>query len=165
MDTLEEKKQSLIEPLSEIFIDQLSRGNSIRMTIKGRSMHPFIKRNDVVTVKPIKLKETRIGDIIAYRRGSPSNTLTLHRMIIKRQNYIVTKGDANRHGDPPIYLENIFGKAIIIERNCKVINLETRFNLLASCLIACHSWSLAVLREVIAHPHLVLIKIWRRLKG
>jgi len=135
------------------------------MNIQGGSMHPFIRRKDIVTVKPMKYEEARIGDIIAFRRSSSDNTLTVHRMIKKRIGYIVTKGDANKHGDPPVHHMNICGKVVKIVRNSKVINLENRFNRLSSYFIACLSWSLAVLREVMVHPHLVLIKIRRKLKG
>ena len=134
------------------------------MTTKGRSMHPFIKKNDVVIVKPIKFKETRVGDIIAYRREASDDTLTVHRMIKKKREYIVTKGDASRHGDVPIYPGNVCGKVISLERKDKVIDLETRFHRLSGCLIACLSWSLAVLTESVIHPHLVLVKIWKKLK-
>lgn len=156
------------KPIREIFIEQLSKGNSIRMNIKGRSMYPFIKRNDMVTVKPIKFEQIITGDIIVYTR-SIEHDFTGHRVIKKRRNtqgreFLFTKGDASIHGDFPVYPEDIYGKVIIIERNGKSINLETGFRCFLGYLIAYLLYGLALGQEMVFQPHLFLIKIWRKVK-
>jgi signal peptidase I len=138
------------------------------MNIKGTSMHPFIKKSDIVTVKPIKFEETRVGDIIAYTR-SIEHGFTVHRLIKKRRDcqgkeYLTSKGDANRYGDAPVYPDDVHGKVITIERNGKSINLETRFRYSLGYLIAYLSYGLALGREMVFQPHLFSIKIWRKVK-
>lgn len=156
MDTLEIHNLASTKAIREIFIEQLKEGRTIQMNIKGNSMHPFIKRSDIVTVKPIKFEETRIGDIIAYTR-SVEHDFTAHRLIRKRRDaqgreFLFTKGDASMHGDLPVYPGDVYGKAVIIERNAKVINLETKFNRLSSYLIAYLSWGLALFKLMIVCP-------------
>jgi signal peptidase I len=129
MDSLKIHNLGSTKAIREIFIAQLRKGNSIRMIIKGRSMHPFINRNDIVTVKPIKFDQAKIGDIIACTR-SVEHSFTAHRLIRKRRDaqgreFLFTKGDVSIHGDFPVYPEDIYGKVITIERNGKSINLET----------------------------------------
>ena len=168
MDTLEIHNLASTKAIREIFIEQLKEGRTIRMNIKGNSMHPFIKRSDTVTVKPIKFEETRIGDIVAYTR-SIEHGFTVHRAIKKRRDkegrkYLFTKADANIHGDFPVYPEDVYGKVITIERNGKSIDLETRFRCILGYLIAYLSYGLALGREMVFQPHLFLIKIWRKVK-
>jgi signal peptidase I len=138
------------------------------MNIKGNSMRPFIKKSDIVTVKPIKFAETRIGDIIVYTR-SVEHGFTAHRLIRKRRNaqgreFLFTKGDVSIHGDFPVYPEDIYGKVVTIERNGKSINLETRFRCSLGYLIAYLSYGLALGQEMVFQPHLFLIKVWRKVK-
>jgi signal peptidase I len=156
------------KPIRDIFAEQLRRGQSVRMTIKGRSMSPFIKRSDIIIVKPIKFDQAKIGDIIACTR-SVEHGFTAHRLIRKRKDaqgreFLFTKGDVSIHGDFPVYPEDIYGKVITIERNTKVINLETRFRCFLGYLIAYLSYGLALGQEMVFQPHLFSIKIWRKVK-
>ncbi|MCJ7580784.1 MAG: S24/S26 family peptidase [Candidatus Aminicenantes bacterium] len=152
MNYPDKKEHDFHMHVGSIFIEQLGQGNSIRMIIKGQSMFPFLRKGDAVTVKPIALKETRIGDIIACRRGHADSSLTVHRLLKKKKEFIVTKGDANRHGDPPIFAGQIWGKVIKIERDGKIKNLETNFHRLFAYLIVYILWSYAAAIEVISHP-------------
>ena len=162
-------KDDLSKPIREIFIEQLRKGNSIRMIIRGSSMHPFIKGSDMVTVKPIRFEETKVGDIVAYARNL-HHGFTVHRLIRKSRDHegrecLSIKGDANRYGDPPIYPEDVYGKVVTIERNGKSINFETRFRCSLGYLIAYLSYGLALGQKMVFQPHLSLSKIWHKVKG
>jgi signal peptidase I len=168
MNKVKAGKDDLSKPIREIFIKQLSKGNSIRMIIRGSSMRPFIRKSDMVTVKPIKFEETKVGDVVAYTRNL-HHGFTVHRLIRKSRDHegrecLTTKGDVSIHGDFPVYPEDIYGKVITIERNAKVINLETRFRCSLGYLIAYLSYGLALGREMVFQPHLFLIRIWRTVK-
>jgi hypothetical protein len=158
------KEQDLHTHVGDIFFEQLSQGNNIRMIVKGQSMFPFLRKGDTVTVKPILFKETRIGDIIAFKREQSDKALTLHRLMKKKQTFIVTKGDANRHGDPPVFTEQICGKAIKIERGEKTKNLETSFQPLLSYVIAHTLWGFAASKDFLSNPvHFFKTRILNRL--
>ena len=161
MKTVDSANIQLEKSINDIFIEQLKLGNSIRVNIRGESMFPSVKKDDVVIVRPVRFEETRIGDIIAFKRNSTDSILTLHRIIKKRNESIVTKGDANRHGDFPVYFEDIYGKVAKIERKGKTVNLETGLHRLLSPLIAWFSWGLAAIKEVLVHPGLVIRKIFK----
>lgn len=163
MDTIKANKK-LAKPIGEIFIERLRRGQPVRVNIKGSCMHPFIKKSDIVTVKPIKFEQTKVGDIVVYSR-SPENDFTVHRLIRKRKDragreYLFTKGDASIHGDFPVYPEDFYGKVVTIRRrHGRIINLETKFNRLFAYPIAYLSWAWAALREAIFYPSQFLKRV------
>lgn len=163
MDTIE-AKQKLVKPIREIFAEQLRCGQSVRMNIKGNCMRPFIKKSDIVTVKPIKFEQTRVGDIIVYSR-SLEDDFTVHRLIRKRKDrqgreFLFTKGDVNIYGDGPVYPSDVYGKVVIIERkHGRIINLETKFNRVFAHFMVYFSWTSATLREAIFYPSKFLKRV------
>lgn len=156
MDTIKANRK-LVKPIREIFAERLRKGQLVQVNLKGSSMYPFIKKSDIVIVKPIKFEQARIGDIIAYNR-SVEGDFTAHRLIRKRKDkerrkYLFTKADADIHGDFPVYPEDFYGKVVIIKRkHGQIINLETKFNRLFAYPIAYLSWARAILKEAIIYP-------------
>ena len=154
----------------EIFREQLKQGRPIRMNIKGRSMHPFIKKTDIVTVKPIKFEETKVGDVVVYSRNF-HHGLTVHRLIKKRRDlqgreYLTTKGDAGSHGDPAVYPEEVYGKVVTIERrDGRTTHIDTRYRRLQEYLLAKRSWLRAVRGTLLKSPHLVPIRLICKVKS
>jgi len=104
----------------------LEKGNILRFRIKGRSMQPFIRDQEVVLIESCQPSELKIGDIIFYR-VAPSK-IVIHRFIRKIRNHsemsFLTKGDANFHFDPPVNPADILGKILAIERNGKQLMLD-----------------------------------------
>ncbi|MDI6839430.1 MAG: signal peptidase I [bacterium] len=167
MDSLD-LSSGRLSKIREIFVEQLSKGLPVRMNIKGRCMHPFIRRSDIVTVKPIKFEDTKVGDIVVYNRDLKGD-FTVHRVIRKRvdrngKENLLTKGDASQYGDPPVYAEDVYGKVIAIERNGKSINLETKFNCILGYLIAYLSYYLALGQEAVFQFPLFLRRVWHKVK-
>jgi len=169
MSKVSADKENLRKSLREIFVEELRKDHSVRINIKGSCMHPFIRKTDIVTVKPIKLEETKVGDVVVYARNS-HHGFTLHRLIKKRRDhegreYLSTKGDANRHGDPAVYPEEIYGKVVTIERKDRtIIQLDTRYRHLQGYLLAKRSWIVGVLRILLKSPHLVPTKVICKIK-
>lgn len=158
-------KEDLGGAISEIFIEGLRKGHSVQTNIKGRSMHPLIRKSDIVTVQLAKFEETKVGDVVVYTRNI-HHGFTVHRLIRKIRDSegrksLITKGDASRHGDPPVYTEELCGKVATIERgDGRVIHLDTRYRRLQGYLIAKRSWFVGILRTLlIKSPHLVPIKV------
>lgn len=78
---------------------------SVYMTVIGRSMFPLFSEGQRVKVE--RAKEIKIGDVVVYYRDS---RLFMHRVIWKKRNYLITKGDFSLYIDPPVYRKCIVGK-------------------------------------------------------
>jgi signal peptidase I len=108
---------NLANPIS-LFADLLTREANLRVKVTGKSMAPFIRSHEIVTIKRAHPASLYIGDIVFFTNnlGMP----TLHRLIKKHaaQEQIVfqTKGDALCSCDPPISEQHILGKVCHIEK-------------------------------------------------
>lgn len=84
-------------------------------TVYGGSMEPAIKLGSLAVIRPVEPQNVRVGDVITYRSGTESNTVTTHRVIevLPSDGSLMfrTKGDANE--DPDAYIvpaENVVGR-------------------------------------------------------
>ena len=73
------------------------------------SMYPTIEIGDVVIVKITK--EVEQNDIIVYTEGE---SIITHRLIEKKDDQLIAKGDANNSEDKPIGQEMVLGEVIKI---------------------------------------------------
>ena len=104
---------------SEIAVETLSDGISIRFTANGRSMYPHILDGDIITVIPIDACGLRLGDVIMHRTGV-SGSLVVHRIIKispRKSSFIYTRGDAVEGPPQKVPIEDVSGRAVSIERN------------------------------------------------
>ena len=92
----------------------------MRLRPLGGSMVPFLRAGDIVTVAPDR--ECRVGDIVLWQAGE---ALVLHRVVIKKDGRIVSKGDALGRLDAPLTREQILGRAVARERGGRVRLLDT----------------------------------------
>lgn len=67
------------ELVSEVLLDALARGESIRLRVRGVSMLPWLREGDQVCVRPAAGRRLRRGDIALFRRA-PAR-LILHRVV------------------------------------------------------------------------------------
>src|SRR2546426_273461 len=107
----------------DLAADLLRRGGPLRIKARGASMVPFLWDGDVVLVVPSTGTEVGVGDVICYET-SPGR-LFLHRVIERRRERFVAKGDALTSTDA-IDRRQILGKAVAIERRGSVKRLDTR---------------------------------------
>lgn len=77
--------------------------------VETGSMEPVIKQNDIIIVK--KQKNYKLKDIITFKSEKEYVT---HRIVSKRGETIVTKGDANNTKDVAIQMSQVVGKVIKI---------------------------------------------------
>ena len=75
----------------KLYQEVLKAGRPIELELKGRSMFPFLLPGDKAKVRWIPLSRTKIGEIIVFRGNR--ETLISHRIIFKRGEEIITKGD------------------------------------------------------------------------
>lgn len=79
------------------------------------SMEPTLKQNDIILVK--KCDDYVVDDIVTFESDGAYIT---HRIITKRGNDIVTKGDANNTKDVGITIDSVIGKVIKIYHNAGI---------------------------------------------
>lgn len=78
--------------------------------ITSGSMWPVLKEGDLIFIeKPEAKDNVSVGDIIVYKN---ENGFTVHRVIRKLTDKLVTKGDANNVDDSPIAYNQIEGKVL-----------------------------------------------------
>ncbi|MFQ6066726.1 MAG: S24/S26 family peptidase [bacterium] len=117
------------------FITQevLSRGRVLRFRTKGGSMSPFIRNEDVVEVVPLKGK-INLGDVVLYR--SSYGKMVIHRVIRRRKESIITKGDSVPSSDQPVLSEQVLAQVVSVEKNGWRIRLDTPMGRLINILFA-----------------------------
>lgn len=87
-------------------------------------MLPLLREGDVVFLKKIVNGVIRVDDIVCFRRGS---RLVTHRVIYKKKNYVITKGDNNIHADGKIAVTRILGKVDLIKRDNQKISTDALY--------------------------------------
>ncbi len=97
------------------------RGASLRTTVRGFSMSPFVKDMDVLIISP-PVKKVKVGDIAAFRH--PVNgRLTLHRLIRKVESGWLVRGDNCSRPDGIIQQQDILGLVVSARRKSRKLRL------------------------------------------
>jgi len=107
--------------LLELLQEALSKGNSLRLRVKGFSMFPCIRDNDIVTVSHLNGCLPYIGLAVAFIHPR-TNKLVIHRVIKQNKYGVVTKGDCSFSIDGLVPHKNILGIVTKIERNNRGIH-------------------------------------------
>ena len=83
-------------------------------TITSGSMWPVLKVNDLILVKGITGKEAQVGQIIIYQ--NPKG-FTIHRLIRRQNQMLITQGDANNVEDTPVKESDVIGRTVYIGKS------------------------------------------------
>jgi len=78
------------------------------MVAHGTSMLPFIKDGTKLTIEPFQ-NPPRIGDVVAFERIE-SNDLVIHRIVEKREDGYLIKGDNSKMSENCKFPGSIIGK-------------------------------------------------------
>ena len=108
---IEERAESRI--FGQLARDLLESGLGFRFQAKGRSMLPTIADGDILQVERVEIATLRIGDIVLFKDGLGFKA---HRVIRKRKDVFVTRGDAGLEADSTISGWQIVGK--IVTKEC-----------------------------------------------
>jgi len=132
MNTKYEIKRVPAAYLFEIAEDSLNDGKSVKITVVGNSMYPFL-RNKIDSVELYKESYDNIkpGDIVVAKKG---NKYILHRVYKKNDDEFVMFGDGNFSSDGPYDKEDLICKASGIYRKNKYIS--------------CSSWGFIILSRL-----------------
>jgi hypothetical protein len=106
---LPEQRAGLIEALA-------ARG-SCEVRVEGRSMLPFIKPGDVVTIKRCKGSQ-RIGSIVAL---FVKDQLIVHRVVkVTKTDTLLISGDSSAGSEASVMPSEIIGTVVSLKRNGKI---------------------------------------------
>lgn len=105
----------------ELFLAVLDKEAFLRFRAKGFSMSPCIKDGDILTVAPWSGRRPRIGDVVAYIHPA-SEKLVVHRIVGKRGNYYLIKGDNVLETDGFLPAESILAHVKKVERDGKEVH-------------------------------------------
>lgn len=108
----------------ELMEEILNKGNELQFKALGGSMYPLIRSGDIITVKPIKIGDVTVGDIIFYKN---KNKYFVHRLIkiVNDKSTFITRGDFLPQYDDPIDSSQILGKVVAVKRGNKTKNYNT----------------------------------------
>ncbi len=87
-------------------------------------MLPLLRPGDILFFKKIKFHQTKINEIILVKK---SNKEIVHRVIYKKNNYLVTKGDHNPLSDGRTNPNDVFAKVIAVKRSNNKFDLESLY--------------------------------------
>ena len=113
----------------KLYEDILNSGSCLRVKVTGKSMSPFLRGEEILTIKKVPYTSLNRGDLIFFKNGQ--GYPVLHRIIKKKQDMddvitFQTKGDSLIAFDEPIKNNKILGKVCKIEDGSKYINMETK---------------------------------------
>lgn len=78
--------------------EELNKKGELQLTVHGDSMLPLLKDGD--TIKIEKYNEYKVGDVVAYFvKVDNELKIVIHRIVLKRKEYLLTKGDNNNFID------------------------------------------------------------------
>lgn len=113
----------------------LRQGYGVRFCAKGWSMYPTIKDGEMITVEPVVPSQVKRGDILVHHNG---RGMIAHRVVrIPRKKALlnpedsilgtsfVLRGDASSTCDEPVEGDQVLGKVVSVERNGRLIDLDS----------------------------------------
>ncbi|MCX5698165.1 MAG: S24/S26 family peptidase [Candidatus Omnitrophica bacterium] len=110
------------DALAELLQATLATGTSFRFKVKGFSMTPFIRDNDVVTVSPLLNPLKSFGKMAAFINPE-TEKLVIHRIVGRDRAGYILKGDNCPQADGVVLQERILGYVTKMERNNRKSNL------------------------------------------
>lgn len=96
--------------------DILEKDKPVRFQVRGSSMFPAIRNDDIICISPLGGKSPATGEVVAFVH-QPGNRLLVHRVVQKKSGGLKIKGDNNRTFDSGIIEpSNILGRLTRLER-------------------------------------------------
>ena len=79
------------------------------------SMEPGIRVNDLIVYQDVDPAYYREGDVAVYRQEREDGEILItHRLLEKGEDTWILKGDANQAADPPVPVEAVVGKVVLV---------------------------------------------------
>lgn len=116
------KSEKLKSATIKTIREAIKKNGSFKFIVRGISMFPLLLDGDEAIIEYIKPEELRVGDIAMYIR---KNLMIVHRIIKiyetkDKRRLFIFQGDNLSYPDPPVWQEEIGGKATKIIRGNNV---------------------------------------------
>jgi len=108
----ESYKRAASATFCQLTSELLAHGLGVRFQATGQSMFPAIQDGDILHVKPVNTATLRVADIVLFKNGYGFKA---HRIIRKKKNIFVTRGDSGMDADGEMTEEQIMGKVVAKE--------------------------------------------------
>jgi signal peptidase I len=123
------------KPASDLSPDQNAAEHSVRAALRtrgtavlrvaGGSMGPWLRPGDFVVIRRRRWDELNAGCIVVFAR---QGRLVVHRILRRGtqggERVLFTKGDAARHPDGPVHVQELLGEVVFIDRECGSLELR-----------------------------------------
>jgi signal peptidase I len=106
----------------ELLRGMVEHGRTLRTTVRGFSMSPFIRDNDVLTIVPMNTRAPRVGEVVAFTLPN-SGQLAIHRIVARAGTGWLVRGDNCPETDGVVARENIIGRVLRVERQGREVRL------------------------------------------
>lgn len=101
-------------------IELLNSGQTVRITVTGNSMSPFLKEGrDSVALSRTSFSDLKRGDIVLIKRRN--GIYVLHRVYQKKKDSFYIVGDAQQWIEGPLSPAQLIGKVVLVKRKSKEI--------------------------------------------
>jgi signal peptidase I len=103
----------------------------VRLRVFGTSMVPAILPGDLVSIHRACLNDICPGEIVLFLQ---MGRLFVHRVVDRKvmtttsnlEEYcLITRGDRQRHTDPPVYSTQLLGRVVSIERDNRKVEVHS----------------------------------------
>jgi len=108
------------DSLTALMGDVLAKGKAFRFRAKGSSMSPFVKDGDVITVSPLRGRQPRTGEIVAFIHPKTGRA-AVHRVVRAVAAGFLLRGDNSQDADGVLPGERILGVLTEVVRDGKRI--------------------------------------------
>ena len=98
------------------------KGASLRTTVRGFSMTPFIRDEDVVTIAPMSGRPPRVGEVVAFSHPD-CGRLAIHRVVACTERGWVVRGDNCPEADGVVGIEHVHGRVVAVERGGRTVRV------------------------------------------
>lgn len=115
---LEEELSLSPEAVAALAEGLFAKGAVFRFQAGGYSMHPWVRNGDVLTLAPLTPEGPDIGDV-AVVLVPESGQLLAHRIIARRGNDCLFKGDRLKQADGIFPICELIGRVSKVHRNGK----------------------------------------------
>lgn len=91
-----------------IFLKKTLKENT-KTKILSSSMEPFIYKNEIIDVSPVRAEDLKVGDVLVFWRNDKLICHMLTNLESPEKDSVITKGINNSKFDKPVHKDMILG--------------------------------------------------------
>lgn len=100
---------------------RLAAGRPVRLSVVGHSMQPLLHPGDQLWVEPLPAQAAQRGDLLTVWQA---DNLVTHRLVSAGPGIWHTRGDNCLSLDPPLSVQAVLGRVVVIEQGRARIDLR-----------------------------------------